>query len=169
MFNKFERMSKSWFNPLNIFLWSSLISLFSILINYVIANKDYPNINEISTLLFLFVFFLLGFSLSINIFFNTNNYQIIKEDNEDNLKDSIDSIIIKVNDEQLLQDKNLLFILGIIRKIILYLGASYKDFDFLLKTTKDLKIIDKNKSLFFNLDIIDKNLIIECDYKYNEV
>lgn len=113
--------------------------------------------------LLIFVFLVLG--LGLNTFSSKNNFHSIKEDDDSELEAKFSNVKINVLSKNLiLNDKNLIFILGAVKKIILYLGAGYTKYIFSLTTNKNLKIIDQNKVLFLKIENIDTDLVLNFWY-----
>lgn len=165
-FSKLNKLIRAWFTPLNIFLLSSFISILATIIAYIILNPTKSHLAQIAALLFIFVFFLILLSLAYNNFYSTKNFQVTSEDDETYLKNEIEKIEINVvNNSLVLRDKNVVFIMGIVRKILLYLGEESNDFVFKLTTNKDLKIMKYNEAIFLHLRLEDKKLFVLCEKK----
>lgn len=152
------------FSPLNVFLWSSLVTLFAIIIDWSVLNRDKPYLADIVTLIVILIVFLILLSLYTSNFVNTNKFQLLKEDNDIFLKDKIEEIIVKCTDASIvLNDVNLNFLVGMVNKILLYQGKTSNLYIFSLTGSKNIGIFKNKKELKLDINLKDNKLIVNVN------
>lgn len=113
--NHSKRYLKNWFTVILSFLAALIITSLSSIITWITQSAS--NI-QFETFIFLFWIVLTIISLIYFYFITVNNFQLIKQDDEHELEQEYDSIIISFKNN--INEVNRLYILGLLRKTLLY-------------------------------------------------